>query len=621
MGSYWVHVCLFMILLMVIIGVTRGNNEDAEVTYDGRSLIIGGHRKILFSGSIHYPRSTPQAYMQNFTTKIVSMMQSEGLYASQGGPIILSQIENEYQNIEHSFGEEGSRYVSWAADMAASLQTGVPWVMCKQTDAPDPLINACNGMRCGETFTGPNSPNKPALWTENWTSFYQVYGGKPYIRSAEDIAFHVTLFIARKNGSYVNYYMYHGGTNFGRSSSAYVITSYYDQAPLDEYGLLRQPKWGHLKEMHAAIKSCSTTLLQGMQKNFTLGELQEGYVFEEEEEDGGCVAFLVNNDSVNKVTVQFQNRSYELPQKSISILPDCQNVTFNTATVNTNSNTRVINPVQTFSSADKWDQFQDVIQNFDDTCLISDSLLEHMNLTKDNTDYLWYTLRFEQNSPCSEAILHLKSAAHVAHAFVDDTYIGGAHGNHNDKSFILEVPVELNEGTHNISILSVMVGLPDSGAFLERRFAGLTTVEIRCSEESHDLTNATWGYQVGLLGEKLEIYEVQNSDSNEWCELGDNPTNQTLVWYKNVFDSPEGDEAVALNLESMGKGEAWVNGQSIGRYWVSFHDFNDQPSQTLYHVPRSFLKDSGNVLVLFEEGGGNPLRISLNTVSVSLSSS
>lgn len=33
-------------------------------------------------------------------------------------------------------------------------------------------INSCNGMRCGETFKGPNSPNKPSLWTENWTSLY-----------------------------------------------------------------------------------------------------------------------------------------------------------------------------------------------------------------------------------------------------------------------------------------------------------------------------------------------------------------------------------------------------------------------------------------------------------------
>ncbi|CAL0330050.1 unnamed protein product [Lupinus luteus] len=693
----WVPLVMLLFLYLTLL-------MEAEVTYDGRSLVIDGHRKILFSGSIHYPRSTPQMwpnliekakeggvdviqtyvfwnlhepqpgqydfsgrydlvsfikeiqaqglyvclrigpyiesewtyggfpfwlhdvtgivyrtdnepfkyYMQNFTTKIVNMMKSEGLYAAQGGPIILSQIENEYQNIQKSFGEEGSRYVEWAAEMAVGLHTGVPWVMCKQTDAPDPLINTCNGMKCGETFTGPNSPNKPSLWTENWTSFYQVYGGVPYIRSAEDIAFHVTLFIARKNGSYVNYYMYHGGTNFGRSSSAYVITSYYDQAPLDEYGLLRQPKWGHLKELHAAIKSCSTTLLQGIQTNFSLGKMQEGYVFEDGDEE--CVAFLVNNDSVNKVTVQFQSRSYELLPKSISILPDCQNVTFNTANVNTKSNKRVINPVQSFSSTDKWEQFQDVIPKFEDTLLISNQLLEHMNLTKDKSDYLWYTLRFEHNSPCTESTLHVQSAAHVAHAFVDDTYIGGAHGSHDVKSFTLEVPITLNEGTNNISILSVMVGLPDSGAFLERRFAGLTSVEIQCSEESYDLTNSTWGYQVGLLGEQLQIYEEQNNSPVEWSQIG-NTINQRLTWYKSVFDSPEGDDPVALNLGSMGKGETWVNGQSIGRYWILFHDSNGQPSQALYHVPRSFLKDTGNVLVVFEEGGGDPLHISINTVS------
>lgn len=35
---------------------------------------------------------------------------------------------------------------------------------------------------------------------------FQVYGTEPYIRSAENIAFHAALFVA-KNGSYINYYM------------------------------------------------------------------------------------------------------------------------------------------------------------------------------------------------------------------------------------------------------------------------------------------------------------------------------------------------------------------------------------------------------------------------------
>ncbi|MED6175173.1 hypothetical protein PIB30_075853 [Stylosanthes scabra] len=90
-------------------------------------------------------------------------------------------------------------------------------------------------MKSSLTFKGPNSPNKPSIWIENWTTFYQAFGENAYIRSAEDIAYNVALFFAKK-GSYVNYYMYHGGTNFDRLASAYIIIAYYDEAPLDEYG-------------------------------------------------------------------------------------------------------------------------------------------------------------------------------------------------------------------------------------------------------------------------------------------------------------------------------------------------------------------------------------------------
>ncbi|KAM5577889.1 beta-galactosidase 6 [Rosa sericea] len=701
----------FWVMVVVVLITDEGVSvSGGNVTYDGRSLIIDGQRKFLFSGSIHYPRSTPEMwpsligkakeggldviqtyvfwnlhepqpgqydfsgrydlvkfikeiqaqglyaclrigpfiesewtyggfpfwlhdvpgivyrtdnepfkfYMQNFTTKIVNLMKSEGLYASQGGPIILSQIENEYQNVEAAFHEKGPAYVRWAAQMAVDLQTGVPWVMCKQTDAPDPVINTCNGMQCGKTFGGPNSPNKPSMWTENWTSFYQVYGGEPYIRSAENIAFHVALFIARMNGSYVNYYMYHGGTNFGRTSSAYVITGYYDQAPLDEYGLLRQPKWGHLKQLHAAFRNCSTTLLQGMRTNFSLGQLQEAYVFQEESAER-CVAFLINNDEKTNATVQFRNISYYLMPRSISILPDCEKVLFNTAKVNTSYNKRITRSAQIFDSVDMWKGSKDVIQNFEPTIsLQSDTLLEHMNVTKDESDYLWYTMRFQHNISCTEPVLRVESFGHVTHAFVNGIHTGNAHGSHDTKQFIMEIPVLLNNGSNNISLLSVMVGLPDSGAFLESKFAGLKRVEIHCNktDQFYNFTNYAWGYQVGLLGEKLQIYREENLDNIEWSNI-EGYFNQSLTWYKTFFNAPVGNDPIALNLSSMAKGEAWINGQSIGRYWVSFLTSKGKPSQTMYHVPRSFLKDSENLLVLLEEVGGNPLHISLNTISLS----
>ncbi|KAL5778798.1 hypothetical protein ACOSQ2_009535 [Xanthoceras sorbifolium] len=696
--------CWLIMVVVVAVVLVVGGVRGGEVTYDGRSLIIDGQRKILFSGSIHYPRSTPEMWasliskakkggldviqtyvfwnlhepqpgqydfsgrkdlvsfikeiqaqglyvslrigpfiesewtygglpfwlhdipyityrcdnepfkvnMQKFTTKIVNMMKSEKLYASQGGPIILSQIENEYQMIEDAYPVKGPPYVKWAAAMAVQLQTGVPWLMCKQDDAPDSVINTCNGKKCGETFAGPNSPNKPSIWTENYSSRYQVYGEEQRMRSAEDIAFHVALWVAR-NGSFVNYYMYHGGTNFGRTGSAYVTTAYYDQAPLDEYGMIWQPKWGHLKELHAAIKLGSKPLLYGLPTNTSLGEKQKAYVFHGNSSSGGsCAAFLVNENEED-VEVIFRNSSYGLPAKSISILPDCKNVIFNTAKVSTQYGRRSMLSVKKFDAIEMWEEFKEPIINFrfEDMPLISYSVLDHMSTTKDASDYLWYTFRFQQDISDSQALLNVDSLGHVLHAFVNGVPVGSAHGSHKQTSFTLQSTVSLISGVNNVSLLSVMVGLPDSGPYLESRRAGPIHVWIKDKQKIKDFTSFTWGYQIGLIGEKLQIYNKGGSSKVQWSKFSS--SREPLSWYKTVFDAPVGDDPIALNLSSMGKGEAWVNGQSIGRYWVSFRTPKGSPSQTWYHVPRSFLKPTGNVLVILEEEGGYPPSISLDT--------
>ncbi|TKY45370.1 Beta-galactosidase 16 [Spatholobus suberectus] len=670
---------------MLAFGTAHGGN----VTYDRRSLIIDGQYRILFSGSIHYPRSTPEMWpdliakakeggldviqtyvfwnlhepqkgqydfsgrrdlvrfikevqgqglhltlrigpfiesewtygalpfwlhdipgiifrsdnepfkfhMRNFTAKIVNMMKSANLYASQGGPIILSQIENEYSTVERAFHERGLTYIRWAAQMAVELQTGVPWIMCKQDDAPDPVINTCNGLTCGETFKGPNSPNKPSLWTENWTSQYLAFGEETRLRSAEDIAYNVALFIA-KNGSYVNYYMYHGGTNFDRTASAFVTTAYYDDAPLDEYGLVRQPKWGHLKELHAAIKSCSEPLLYGTQTIFNLGTQQEAYVFRKN--STVCAAFL-ENSAYRDATIQFQNVTYQLPRQSFSILPDCKNVAFNTAKVRMKCSIPII-------LTEKWKVHKEAIPSYDDTSLRENKILDHLSTAKDTSDYLWYTYSIHADAPNAQSVLSVFSRGHVLYAFVNEELVGSAHGSHKNTDCNLEIKINLRKGKNGISLLSATVGLPDSGAYLEHRTAGLYKVTV----DGRDLTSQSWGYQVGLLGEKLQIYTAIGSSIVHWENLG-NSTNP-LTWYQTTFDAPAGNDPVALNLGSMGKGQAWVNGQNIGRYWVSFHTPKGTPSQQWYHIPRSFLKPAGNLIVLLEEETGNPLGITLDTV-------
>ncbi|XP_022642957.1 beta-galactosidase 5-like [Vigna radiata var. radiata] len=70
--------------------------------------------------------------MQGFTEKILGMIKSEQLFESHGGPIILSQIENEYGAQNKLQGAASQNYVNWAAKRAVEMGTGVPWVMCKE---------------------------------------------------------------------------------------------------------------------------------------------------------------------------------------------------------------------------------------------------------------------------------------------------------------------------------------------------------------------------------------------------------------------------------------------------------------------------------------------------------
>ena len=51
--SKWV--LLFLIVILVGFQVI-----DGSVTYDSKAIVINGQRRILISGSIHYPRSTPE---------------------------------------------------------------------------------------------------------------------------------------------------------------------------------------------------------------------------------------------------------------------------------------------------------------------------------------------------------------------------------------------------------------------------------------------------------------------------------------------------------------------------------------------------------------------------------
>ncbi|KAL5704441.1 Beta-galactosidase 10 [Ranunculus cassubicifolius] len=707
----------------------------SNVTYDRRSLIIDGQRKLLLSASIHYPRSVPgmwpgliktakeggidvietyvfwnghevspgnyyfggrynlvkfvkdvekegmylilrigpfvaaewnfggvpvwlhyvpgtvfrsssqpwKSHMKNFTTFIVNMMKEEKFFASQGGPIILAQIENEYGDIEKVYGEGGKPYAMWAAKMAVSQNIGVPWIMCQQYDAPDPVINTCNSFYCDQ-FT-PNSANKPKFWTENWPGWFKTFGSRDPHRPAEDVAYAVARFF-QKGGSLNNYYMYHGGTNFGRTSGGPFITTSYDyDAPIDEYGLTRLPKWGHLKQLHAAIKLCEQALLHSEPTVVSLGPSQEADVYADA--SGGCAAFLANMDDKNEKIVSFQNMSYHLPPWSVSILPDCKNVAFNTAKVASQSS--IVEMIPEYLQASKvspseeakspqWGIYVEKAGIWGESDFVRNGFVDHINTTKDTTDYLWYTtsLYVSENEEFltkgEQPTLVVSSKGHALHAFVNQKLQASASGNGSKSTFDFETHILLKGGKNEIALLSMTVGLQNAGPFYEWVGAGLTSVKVTGFKNGTvDLSSNAWTYKIGLEGEHLKIYTENGLNSVKWKSTSEPPKNQPLTWYKAIVDPPSGDEPIGLDMIDMGKGLAWLNGEEIGRYWPrksSIHDecpaecdyrgkfFPDkcdtgcgEPTQRWYHVPRSWFKPSGNILVIFEEKGGDPTKI------------
>ncbi|VAI77664.1 unnamed protein product [Triticum turgidum subsp. durum] len=625
---------------------------NAAVTYDHRAVVINGRRRILMSGSIHYPRSTPEmwpdliqkakdggldvvqtyvfwnghepargqyhfadrydlvrfvklagqaglfvhlrigpyvcaewnfggfpvwlkyvpgisfrtdngpfkAEMQRFVEKIVSMMKSEGLFEWQGGPIILAQVENEYGPMESAMGAGAKPYASWAANMAVATGAGVPWVMCKQDDAPDPVINTCNGFYCD--YFSPNSNGKPTMWTEAWTGWFTAFGGPVPHRPVEDMAFAVARFV-QKGGSFVNYYMYHGGTNFDRTAGGpFIATSYDYDAPIDEYGLIRQPKWGHLRGLHKAIKQAEPALVSGDPTVQRIGNYEKAYVFKSSA--GACAAFLSNYHTSAAARVVYNGRR-----------------------VNIDSS-------EQFLKSGQWPQ------------------------------------------------LTINSAGHSVQVFVNGQSFGVAYGGYNNPKLTYSKPVKMWQGSNKISILSSAMGLPaisdmvtlwrqNQGTHYEAWNVGvLGPVTLSgLNQGKRDLSNQKWTYQIGLKGESLGVNSVSGSSSVEW---GSATGAQPLTWHKAYFAAPAGSAPVALDMGSMGKGQIWVNGNNAGRYWSyrasgscgacsyagTFSEAKCQTncgdiSQRWYHVPRSWLKPSGNLLVVLEEFGGDLSGVTLMT--------
>lgn len=81
------------------------------------------------------------------------------------------------------------------------------------------------------------------------------------------------------------------------------------------------------------------------------------------------------------------------------------------------------------------------------------------------------------------------------------------------------------------------------------------------------------------------------------------------AWWRCEFTPPPGAVPLVLELDGMTKGQIYVNGRNLGRYFVACRDGTRVPPQSSYLIPESWVQPGQpNDLLLFDEHGGNPAK-------------
>lgn len=191
------------------------------------------------------------------------------LLVTRGGPILMVQVENEYG----SFGND-RRYMTRLRDVWMTHGIDVPFFTA---DGPTPymleagsLPGAAVGLDSGSDETHwelarSMVPGVPVFSSETYPGWLTHWGEKWAEPSVDDLRKEVDFLL--KNRKSFNFYVVHGGTNFGFTAGANSggkgyepdVTSYDYDAPIDEQGRAT-PKYQMLRAQIGAALSPGETL-------------------------------------------------------------------------------------------------------------------------------------------------------------------------------------------------------------------------------------------------------------------------------------------------------------------------------------------------------------------------
>ncbi|KAF4655278.1 Beta-galactosidase 6 [Perkinsus chesapeaki] len=542
-------------------------------------------------------------YMAEFVLDIANLVKEAKLMASQGGPIIMAQLENEYG----ANTEAGTAYIDWVGELSFGLGLEVPWVMCNGLSA-NGTVNVCNGDDCADEYKASHDerwPDEPLGWTEN-EGWFDTWGGSfgNSERSAEEMAYVVAKWVA-VGGSHHNYYMWYGGNHLAQWGAASLTNAYANGVNFRSDGLPNEPKRSHLRRLHGLLGRLNGELMRvddrHSVKPIRLEENVEVYEWTDQ------LAFLHRPACSNgSVSVQYKGVTYSIKCREVLVI-DPSTGTVHFATASTEKPPELVTRVIANLTLSRWSMRQERIEHGMDVVVDSEPI-DHLRVAGLATDYVTYKTRILAGPGSNTStLLEIESSiSQVFHVSLDggkslvSTVMNVEKGNTRWTAAV-ELPALTRNASYDLWIISESLGVENGmlyGAPAAREPSLLKGIlgDVRLNGTSIRKNN--WTMVKGLDGEAIR---GQVTADTPCCKaLGP-------AWFTAEFDldRPVSGRSISLQLPNglpnTAGGHIWLNGVDLGR-WRAVAT-GDGYRQSAYRLPPDALLEGTNKVSVFSATG------------------
>ena len=207
-------------------------------------------------------------------------------------------------------------------------------------------------------------------------------------------------------------------------------------------------------------------------------------------------------------------------------------------------------------------------------------------MTLEDMDCGWGMAQYTTTLPevPAKSVLTLNEGHDYAQVYVNGRLVGTIDRVRHESSLVLP-PVKRGDA---LSILVEAMGRINFGRAIKDHKGITREVTLKATLDGHE---TTWNLKNWIIQTMADDYEAIKEAMDKPADNAQR-LNTDGGYYRGHFNLGKVGDTF-LNTEAFGKGQVWVNGHAVGRYW------RIGPQQTLY-VPGCWLKKGRNEVVVLD---------------------